>query len=298
VQLFKLRNTHGCLSGGAGAAWPYRLVSAIFKSLLDQHASRFSIEAFTPALEITRDEQMNRYLVRTPRGIIRARHVVHCTEAHTSHLLPRLRGIIWPRRGQMSVHSPGTVLASQGGKYSWAFRFASYFDYVTQNAKTGEVFIGGGEVNLEDAPWDVYANPSDAEELLQNKIHLNGVLPQVFDDPTRPEDASSRMKASWTGVMGFSIDGYPLVGHLPDTVTGRTGSASGGEWIAAGFGGYGMVNSFLSGRAVAEQLLGQKAALLPRSHVFDEERHARSVTELERRLQASLHSKPEFKALL
>lgn len=46
----------------------------------------------------------------------------------------------------------------------------------------------------------------------------------------------------WTGIMGFSRDDKPWIGAIPDNEN---------TYIAAGFTGHGMPNTWLSGKAVA-----------------------------------------------
>ena len=48
--------------------------------------------------------------------------------------------------------------------------------------------------------------------------------------------------AEWTGIMGYSRDGHPWVGSVPD---------QDGLWVCAGYTGHGMPNSSLCGRHVA-----------------------------------------------
>ena len=76
----------------------------------------------------------------------------------------------------------------------------------------------------------------------------------------------------WTGVMGFTSDGLPLVGRVPKEASGRDGSC---EFIAAGFNGYGMANAWLAGKHVAESLLGlENAEPVPQAYKITGERIA------------------------
>ncbi|KAH8662504.1 FAD dependent oxidoreductase [Xylariales sp. PMI_506] len=298
---FSVSRVAAVLASPAGAAWPYRLVTAIYRALLATHADKFSIETFTPAQGIDRSDNAEYpYKIQTPRGYISAKHVIHCTEAHSSHLLPQLRGIIWPLKDQMTVHTPGDRLAAHRGEFSWSFIFRDFFDYMTQNAKTGEIFIGGGDVGAEGVDFPNFATVSDDEELDLNKIHLCGILPVIFND-LDPKHQGPKLKASWTGLMGFSIDGYPLVGKLPDEALPHTlATTSGCEWIAAGFGGYGMVNSWGSGKAVAEMVLngGNAPKELPTRYLMSQQRFTSLEKELEIRMTRGMSTGDGFKALL
>lgn len=114
-----MKNAKGAVVGKAGAAWPYRMVTEIYEALLTKYHGRYILKANTQALAIYQDTPPEHpYSVMTPRGIIHAKHVVHCTEGHAAYLLPTLRSILVPRRGQISVQNPGIGLP-QHGTYSW-----------------------------------------------------------------------------------------------------------------------------------------------------------------------------------
>lgn len=111
--------------------------------------------------------------------------------------------------------------------------------------------------------------------------HLQTVLPRFFG---KGADAPWRLVSSWSGIMGYSADGLPLVGRLPSALTGRTGE---GEWIAAAFNGYGMANCLMSGEALALMMLGKTVSdWLPEAYGLDE-----------KRLQGVLKSSEAVKAL-
>lgn len=92
--------------------------------------------------------------------------------------------------------------------------------------------------------------------------HLQTVLPRFFG---KSVDAPWRLVSSWSGIMGYSADGLPLVGRLPSALTGRTGE---GEWIAAAFNGYGMANCLMSGERLAfRSIWSQREKIARCSHV-------------------------------
>lgn len=91
---------------------------------------------------------------------------MHCTEGHTSHLIPELRGILVPRRGQMAVINPGTAFEGNGGRTSWSFYYGNGFDYASQNPRTREMFIGGGDVGGVDGGLEIHGIASDGEETI------------------------------------------------------------------------------------------------------------------------------------
>ncbi|KAF7356565.1 J domain-containing protein [Mycena venus] len=100
----------GAFATTAGAIHPYRFVTGILSRLLASHPINFQLFTHTPCLSISskKDEQL--YTVSTSKGTIRARHIVHATNAWASHLLPPMRGRIVPVRGHMSAQRPGLGL--------------------------------------------------------------------------------------------------------------------------------------------------------------------------------------------
>lgn len=95
-------------------------------------------------------------------------------------------------------------------------------------------------------------------------------LPRCFTKGWE-ETSEHEVRKVWSGIMGFTGDRLPLIGKLPASATKRRGD--GGEWIAAGFNGYGMPLCWSSGEAVAKMILGQDVDdFLPKSFVVTEER--------------------------
>ncbi|KAJ5225270.1 hypothetical protein N7468_006495 [Penicillium chermesinum] len=265
---FKLSRADGVVAGPAGAVWPYKFVTGIFASLLSEYPDDFRINDHTSVESIAVDDASEyKFKVNTEYGSISARHVIHCTNAHVSHLVPGLRGRIFPVRGQMSAQTPGELFPRQAEKHSWLFNYDRGYDYLTQ-LPGGQMMFGGG----------VYID-----------IHLSGALSAVFGRESWGCVPGRAIQSMWTGSMAFSTDSFPWVGRLPGSVTQRPlpdPTESGSEWVCAAFGGDGMVQAWLSGKAVATMLLledGQLAdgssadiSWLPDQMLVSEDRVARA----------------------
>lgn len=260
---------------GAAALWPYKLITALFGNLLSDFSERFSLETNTPALRIDYEDGDDvPYQISTPRGILRARNVIHCTNGFTGHLIPKLNGAIYPIRGTMSAQEPGTSFPLLGGETSWSWFTKPSFDpttqvystglyYAQQNAKTGRIFIGGERQKIT-----TMLSSDDSVVADEAQASLQSALPGLLTD-VQPLGE----QRVWSGIMGFSSDGLPLVGRLDAATTGR---GDYGEWIAAGFNGHGMDKCWLSGKAIAEMVLGRETPeYLPRTFVLNEERMKR-----------------------
>jgi glycine/D-amino acid oxidase-like deaminating enzyme len=254
----------GLMLGPAGAIWPYKFVTGVLKNLLARYGERFTLETNTPVSSIDSRTGETPFTLHTSRGIVKAHHVVHCTNAHVGHLVPGLRGNIFPIRGQMSAQSPGTKFPHQGNERSWLFIYEKGFDYLTQlpcnGQSDGEMMFGGGFAQSEGGGIEDLGVTTDDALSLSADMHLSGALSAVFGRENWGPVKGSAVKQMWTGNMGFSADGLPWVGMLSEKLTGRKRSKlverrSGREWAAVAYSGEGMVNAWLCGKALAMMVL-------------------------------------------
>jgi glycine/D-amino acid oxidase-like deaminating enzyme len=235
--------------------------------LKTKYPDDLKIETNTPVTNIEDHKRKApnglRYTLTTPRGTIRARHVVHCTNAHVAHLVPGLKGRICPVRGQMSAQHPGTKFRSQGAEHSWLFNYDRGFDYLTQlppsPSDAGEMMMfGGGFSQGEGGGISDLGVSTDSELSLYADIHLSGALSAVFGRENWGAVPVRAVEQMWTGNMGFSADGFPWVGRLPASLTRRGQDAQeerGTEWVSAAFSGEGMVLAWLCGKGLGTMLL-------------------------------------------
>ncbi|UNI17912.1 hypothetical protein JDV02_004220 [Purpureocillium takamizusanense] len=243
-----------------GALWPYRLITRVWAQLYQQHRSRLSIDTNTPVTAVAHDPShaTHPYILDTGRGAVRAKRVVHATNGFTGHLLPALRGKIFPLRGTMSTQVAPPAFGRRGHEVTWTMVNSGVFDdaadafeiglyYSNQNPDTGDIFIGGEKVRLDELLVS-----DDTEVRAPCRDNIAAVLPRYhtrgWADGRAPE-----VKKVWSGIMGFTADRLPLVGRLPRSATRRGGDD---EWIAAGFNGFGMPLCWSSGEAVARIMLG------------------------------------------
>ncbi|KAH9850572.1 FAD dependent oxidoreductase [Lenzites betulinus] len=281
----------GCIANAGGAVHPYRFVTSLLSILLSRHSGSFDILTNTPCTAISGGGS-DLYTLATPRGTLRARHVVHATNGWCSHLLPALRTKIMPARGAMSAQRPGRALSAstQDGARSFVFyRGTVGIDYLTQ-LPTGEheLMFGGGWSQSCDDGLPELGIADDGSVNHASQSYLAGALPQYFGPKNWGEEAQpaagvdggdvqwgrGRTKAQWSGILGISADEMPWVGRVPKKLTGRSEPkpqqsketagadkahlALPGEWIAAGYTGEGMVHAWMSGKALAHMLLDRE----------------------------------------
>lgn len=258
----------GAVSYKAGALWPYRLVTSIWKQLTEQFP-QLSIHGDTVVdnIESSSDAASYPYTIHTSRGTIQARHILHATNAYTTHLLPRLRTCLTGGRGQMTAIKAGSSFPLTHGKRSWSLIYSPGFDYVTQrpdsaDGSAGDIMLGGGFLRSSKQGIDQVGIWDDSKNDALPLMHIRGSLATLFEPRWGGGEGGGALKKAWTGIMGFTGDMIPFVGSVPESISrrgvkaGRSGG--GGEWIAAGFNGHGMVWAWLSGTAAAVMMLGKE----------------------------------------
>ncbi|RPB03410.1 nucleotide-binding domain-containing protein [Choiromyces venosus 120613-1] len=241
-QKFSTPHAQGIIAGPAGALWPARLIHPILTRLLSTHPS-FTLDTCTPVISITPpDSPTSSYVVHTPRGEIKATHILHATNGYTANLLPGLTGALFPIRGTMTAQSPPTQNHFHGHR-SWQFSWNQGYDYLT-TLPNRTVMFGGG---LRQALTTELGTVDDSVVDVCTTVHLSGVLPAI--------GLGTTVQKIWTGIMGFSGDVLPWIGEVPAEISGRQQGA-GKEWVAAGYTGDGMCTAWGAAEEVVARILG------------------------------------------
>ncbi|PNP59157.1 hypothetical protein THARTR1_01405 [Trichoderma harzianum] len=270
------------IQANAASLWLYKLVAFVLERLLA--AGSFNLQTKTPVAGLKRfnlpAEQPSSHLdaenmkavsggwtAHTSRGDISARHVLLATNAYTSHLLPQFADIIVPVKGQVSSLKP--PLSPQPAKDPLDIGHTFYFvsdltdrrdDYLVQRPPPGaELVYGGGRIHAEDQGLGVWDDSTIDEPVARYLKHEPGGLMDLSireqgnsegKDEIHPPKQDVKSTFEWSGIMGFSRDGWPWVGPVP-------GSAGGGDglWLCAGYSGGGMPNAALCAKAVVDMMI-------------------------------------------
>ncbi|PLB55294.1 DAO-domain-containing protein [Aspergillus steynii IBT 23096] len=94
----------GAIGMPAASVWPYKLVTALFERFVDENG--LSVQTNTSVTSIEDEDDSNVATVRTTRGDIRARHVVHATNGWMSHLVHELQPFVSPVRANVQRQVP------------------------------------------------------------------------------------------------------------------------------------------------------------------------------------------------
>jgi gamma-glutamylputrescine oxidase len=218
------------------AVQPYELVQAVFA----QSGAELIANNEVYNISQTSDDEV---IVATHRYIFKARYVMLCTNAYSFLIEPYFAGKIIPTRAQVFVTEPldKPVIDTCGySNYGYMY-YRMTFD--------GRFLIGGGRHKHFELENDTI------EDRINQQVQgeLEAYTRKYFPDVDKP------IARRWAGIMGFSVDGLPLAGTLPDKP--RVG-------FAAGFTGHGLaMGAEVAKRAVARLLHGTSAGAVDASRL-------------------------------
>lgn len=166
---------------------------------------------------------MGEAFAKTDNGEVRATVAIVCTNARAGDLLPWMSDRVDPVRGQMLATEPERPMFPQP-------IYANHgFDYWRQDHE-GRVVLGGWR-NLD--PDNEVGHEETVSWGIQEKM-------EAF---LRSLGVTAAVSHRWSGIMGFSRDGLPIVGAVPGSPAAVVG---------AGFTGHGFGFAFAAGTALAE----------------------------------------------
>lgn len=229
----------------AGQLYPYKLVTSLLELAMSH--GNINLQTNTPVTSISpTPDSKGYYTVTTPRGTLRARKLLICTNAYTSSILPQLGSRIIPVRGiACRITTTPDPATAPRLPTTYALRFnAGLMDYLIQRPSDNSIIVGGarGTFVRDLSSW--YDNVSD------DKL-ISSAAERYFDNYMQRhfagwEDSGARVDRIWTGIMGYSADTVPFVGDVPGTNRGL--------YVIGGFTGHGMPVILGCAKAVAEEI--------------------------------------------
>ena len=243
---FLTSGTFGALSYEAGSMSAYKLVTGSLELAI---AKGLNLQTDTPALRIHRDAAV--WTIETPRGKIRTGKIVLATNGYTARLYPALQGTIVPLRGHVTAQRPGNVMPPEGLATTYTFVYEDGYEYMIPrpqgSTNAGDIVIGGGMPETEEQSLYEFGTVDDTTTDATIVNYLHNCTEAYFGTNWGGDHADGRIRKAWTGIMGYSSDGFPLVGPVPGEQ---------GLFIAASFQGHGMVLCFLAAQAVTRMMHG------------------------------------------
>ncbi|KXX75395.1 D-amino acid dehydrogenase [Madurella mycetomatis] len=186
-------------------------------------------------------------------GVVRARRVVLATNGYTAAIAPRFQGVVVPLRGQVTAQRPGKGMPFGGClPTTYSFIYEKGYEYMVTRPEgsllAGDVIMGGGLLRLPDEGLMEFGTTDDTTVNEWISAYLRDTTPRYFGDNWGEDDPAGRVRKEWTGIMGFSPDGFPLVGEVPGEE---------GLWASCGFQGHGMVLCWMCARALVDMMEGR-----------------------------------------
>lgn len=242
-KLFLAQGSLGAVQYEAGSIHPYKLVTGILDLAL---ARGLNLQTETPAMRVLEiEDTTGEYLVQTLRGEVRAQTVILASNGYTAQLCPEFQGVIVPLRGHMTAQRPGSGLPKDGLPGTYSFIYDHGYEYMIsrpQGSKfAGDIMIGGGATKAPEDGLREFGEIDDTTTLPVIRSYLEGCTKAYFGSNWGEDQPERRLRRAWTGIMGYSADGFPLIGQVPD---------KDGLYIAASFQGSGMILCFLSAKAL------------------------------------------------
>ncbi|EFW13871.1 hypothetical protein D8B26_005951 [Coccidioides posadasii str. Silveira] len=237
----------GAITYEAGSVSAYKFVIGILKLCLQKD---LNLQTNTPVTRLSRQGGQG-WAVETDRGTIYAPKVILATNGYTAAIYPKLQGVIVPLRGQITAHRPGANMPKTGLPRTYSFIYGNGFEYMIPrppgSKHAGDIVIGGGLAIAKEEGLYQYGTVDDTVCDTDIVDYLIASTERYFGKNWGKDDPAGRIRMHWSGIMGYSADGHPLVGEMPGEP---------GLYISASFQGHGMVLSFLCSQALTSMLFG------------------------------------------
>jgi len=239
-QISGVRNAKACATYTAGMVFPYKFILHLVKTLKERGVN---IQTYTPVMS-TESNTDGSVGVLTSRGVIKASKVVHATNAYTKALLPEYAKNIIPCKG-LCCHI--AVPSGQDAPLlnnSYIIREAgdpSVLSYLIPRTDGG-IIVGGASQIFRPHLEQWYNNTDDSCLIDSAKDYYENYMQKNFRGW---EDSGATVQKIWTGVMGYSFDSLPHVGHVPNRP---------GQFILGGFNGHGMPIIWLAAKGLADMV--------------------------------------------
>ena len=234
----------------AASNHPAKLCQWILNSVIEKGGKLWT---HCPAVKIVKHQDLNgsqgselsklRWDVHTPRGVVAAETVIHCTNAYSAYLLPGLDGFMKPRRAQAHSFVPTNSLAADNIiNHTMSLRYGlhNYFSFIQLKDSTGRIILGGpGAWNGAFFTPPVLQEMTTFDDSKYTKEAAENSLGE-FIKMAHPNLSSGSHTANirhgegldhaWTGILGTTPDMVPLIGSV---------EGLDGQWVCAGFNGHG-----------------------------------------------------------
>ena len=223
----------------AASIHPAKLAQWLLSSVLERGCRLWT---HCPATRITRGKGTE-WDVETPRGLISAQKIVHCTNAYAGSLLPQLStNLLTPIRIQVHSFVPTDKFSGEGTlRSTMALRYeAQRFYALIQSLGDGMIIFG-----VAKASGITFDDTSFRQDFVDEAIQQFTTLFPNSD--INGQKHGEGLDHAWTGLIAVTPDKVPYVGAIDELP---------GQYICAGFNGHGMARIFTCAPGVVKLMLG------------------------------------------
>lgn len=237
-----IKQTVSAYEWPAGSSHPAKLSQWLLTQSIAKGATLFT---HCPALKISKSSAVESWWdIETPKGIITAETVVHCSNGFAGHLIAQLAPYVTPTRAQaLSFVPPMALSGSSMLASTMSLRYSLHNFYsVMQRKADGIIILGASRKspNLSQDTIEGMAIPDDTSfnEEIKNDIVVNFAKCFPACEKGRLNHGEGAQH-SWSGILGMTTDSVPFVGSL---------NGLPGQYVCAGFNGHGKtpITAFVS----------------------------------------------------
>ena len=263
----------------AGSSHPAKLSQWLLSQVVSKGARLWT---HCPATKISKHQSTSmsdasRWDVETPRGIIAAGTVIHCTNAYASYLLPQLSTFVTPNRAQAHSFIPSACLSgSKALTSTMSLRYSlHHFFSLIQRRGDGTVVFGVSRGNPEWSQQTVDSTVTFDDTMYNDEVASTAA--RAFTNLFPEREAKQRRHGEgadhyWSGIIAMTPDSVPLVGAV---------DGAEGQWICAGFNGHGMARIWTCASGLVKLINEEpwSATGLPECFQFSNARLDRSASQ-------------------
>ena len=224
-EKYGVRNFLGAIQyKNDGEIHPIKLLAHL-KTKLRQ--TKFSFDSGVTDLKRETDS----WVIKTSKDKLSCSKVIFCLNGYSDIVLPELKNVVNPQRGQVIVTEPLKKFV-QGPCY--LTKHLCYF----RQLPSGELLIGGFRNH------DIEAENTNQDEVTPK---IQAALKE-FAHSYFQNTSGVKINYQWSGVMGFTTDGQMMLGEHPSKKD---------LYLMAGCSGHGMGLSFNAALTLVNNLNGQ-----------------------------------------
>ncbi|KAF4123824.1 FAD dependent oxidoreductase [Geosmithia morbida] len=145
----------------AGQLWPYKFVHAILRIVMAR--GNLNVQAYTPVDQVSERDADGWIRISTLRGHVRAKTVVHATNAWASHVLPEYRKLILPVRGTLAAIKAPPGFIKHTGAQHWDAVVNNY--HLQLPAPYNVILLGGARQFLVHRPSECVFRGDDDRQM-------------------------------------------------------------------------------------------------------------------------------------